>query len=122
MMSFWIFVLLNMFLRDLHEFPTEGYIQELMDLKISEELMLLFAFLGEIPILMVVLSLVLAPSIHKWVSTIAVVVSASGILYTLPGGDMDEVFFAVVNAVAFVVILRTAWRLSDTKKSTNQLL
>lgn len=118
----WIFVLLNMFLRDLHEFPTEGYIEELMALKLSEELMLVFAFLGEIPILMVVLSRILSEKANKWANTIAVILSSLGILYTLPNGDLDEIFFAVVNAAALLAIFFTVWKIPSLESSKREMV
>lgn len=119
--TLWVFVLFNMFLRDLHEFPTEGYIERMMSLKLSEEIMLLYAFLGEIPILMILFSRILGNKANKWANTIAVIVSSLGISYTLLDGHLDELFFAMMNAVAFVVILLTVWRLSDDKNETSNL-
>ncbi|MEM1324518.1 MAG: DUF6326 family protein [Bacteroidota bacterium] len=109
--TLWIFVLFNTILRDLHEFPTEGYIEEMMNLNLSEELMLLFAFVVEVPIAMIVLARILSPTWNKWMNTIAVVLTSLGILYTLPTGHLDEFFFAAASATAFVFIIRTAWRL-----------
>lgn len=114
--TLWVFILLNMFLRDLHEFPTEGYIHELMSLKISQKAMLFYAFMGEIPILMVLLSRVLNNTANKWANTLAVIVTSLGVVYTLPSGDMDEVFFAIVDSAAFVIILITAWRLPSQEQ------
>jgi len=109
--TLWVFILFNMILRDLHEFPTDGYIEELMALKLSEEAMLVFAFIVEIPILMVVLSRILNNRANKWVNIVAVIVSGIGILYTVPGGHLDELLFAIVNLAAFSVIIRTVWKL-----------
>lgn len=109
--TLWIFVLLNMILRDLHEFPTEGYIEEMMSLKLSEGTMLFFAFIVEFPILMVVLSRVLNNQINKWANIIAVIFTSLGIFYTLPTGQLDEYFFALVNAIAFFVIILTVLKL-----------
>ncbi|MDW3652705.1 MAG: DUF6326 family protein [Bacteroidia bacterium] len=109
--SLWIFVLFNMILRDLHEFPTEGYIEEMMGLHLSEESMLFFAFIVEIPILMVILPRILTDKANKWMNLIAVILSSLGILYTLPGGHLDEYFFAAMNLGAFFLIIRTAWRM-----------
>ena len=105
--SLWIFVLFNMILRDLHEFPTEGYVENMMSLKLSEGVMLFYAFMVEIPILMVLLSRILNNRVNKWVNVVAVIVSSLGILYTLPTGHLDEYFFAIANATAFVVIILT---------------
>ncbi len=109
--NLWIFILFNMILRDLHEFPTEGYIEEMMSLKLSEEVMLFYAFIVEIPILMLVLSRTLNNQANKWTNTIAVIISSIGIVYTLPSGDLDDIFFAIVNAVALLFIFLTAWKL-----------
>lgn len=114
--TLWICILMNMFLRDLHEFPTEGYIDELIALKISEELMLLFALLGEIPILMILLSRILPNNMNKWANVCAVVIASLGIVYTLPTGDMDEWFFAIINASAFTIILKTVLKLPEENK------
>lgn len=118
--TLWIFFLLNMFLRDLHEFPTEGYIEEMMALKLSEGTMLFYAFIGEIPILMVVLSRILNNTANKWANTIAVFISTMGILYTIPGGDLDEIFFATVNLGAFILIIRTVWKLPTLSRAHMQ--
>ncbi|MEM8526402.1 MAG: DUF6326 family protein [Bacteroidota bacterium] len=109
--TLWTFVLFNMLLRDLHEFPTEGYIEEMMTLKLSEGEMLFYAFIVEIPIAMVLLSRVLNNKANKWGNIIAVLFSSLGILYTLPTGHLDEYFFAIANAIAFVAIIRTVRRL-----------
>jgi hypothetical protein len=115
--TLWIFILFNMLLRDLHEFPTEGYIEELMSLKLSEEVMLLYAFIVEIPISMIILSRILNHKANKWANVIAVLISSIGILYTLPSGDLDEIFFALINTVAFIVILKTAWNFPSLKST-----
>lgn len=108
--TLWVFILFNMILRDLHEFPTEGYVEEMMALKLSKEVMLVYAFAVEIPILMILLSRILNDKANKWANLIAVVISSLGILSTLPSGDLDEFFFAIVNTMAFVVIVLTVWK------------
>jgi len=115
--TLWIFILFNMLLRDLHEFPTDGYVEKMMSLKLSEEVMLFYAFIVEIPIMMVVLSRILNDKANKWANIIAVIVSSLGILYTIPSGHMDEIFFAIVNLAAFVVIILTAWKLTSLDSS-----
>jgi len=109
--TLWIFVLFNMILRDLHEFPTEGYVESMMSLNLSEEMMLFFAFIVEIPIAMIVLSRVLSDRANKWANVVAIFFTCIGILYTLPTGHLDEYFFALANASAFVVIIRTVWQI-----------
>ncbi|MEM9674438.1 MAG: DUF6326 family protein [Bacteroidota bacterium] len=117
--TLWIFILFNMILRDLHEFPTEGYIEEMMSLKLSDGIMLFFGFMVEIPILMVLLSRILNNKANKWMNIISVVISSLGILYTLLSADLDDMFFAIVNAAALVVIIVTAWRLPLLQSTSN---
>lgn len=109
--TLWVFILFNMLLRDLHEFPTEGYIEELMALKLSDPVMLLYAFIVEIPILMVLLARVLSNRANKWANLVAASITLLGIASTLLAADLDDIFFAVANVMALLVILRTAWKL-----------
>lgn len=60
---------------------------------------------------MVLLPRILSDRANKWANIIAATISILGILYTLPSGDVDDVFFAIVNAAALVVIILTAWKL-----------
>lgn len=109
--TLWIFILFNMLLRDLHEFPTEGYIEELMSLKLSDQAMLLYGFIVEIPILMVLLSRILTNKANRWANIVAASIAMLGIASTLPTADLDDIFFAVINVGALLIVLRTAWQL-----------
>lgn len=109
--TLWIFILFNMILRDLHEFPTEGYIEELISLKLSEEVMLFYGFMVEIPILMVLFSRLLNDTANKWANMLAASIALLGILSTLPAADMDDVFFAIISSAALLAVMLTAWRL-----------
>jgi len=110
--TLWIFILFNMLLRDLHEFPTEGYIEELMALKLSDQAMLLYGFIVEIPILMVLLSRILKDTANKWANLIAASVAMLGIASTLPAADLDDLFFGLINVGALLTVMRTAWTLA----------
>ena len=109
--TLWIFILFNMIFRDLHEMLAEGYFEELMSLQISEGTMLLYGFILEIPIMMVLLSRILNNRANKWANQIAAGVSLLGLLSTLATADLDDLFFATVNSVALLVIIRIAWKL-----------
>lgn len=116
--TLWIFILFNMLLRDLHEFPTEGYIEELMTLKLSDPTMLLYGFIVEIPILMVLLSRILKDRANKWANIVAAGVAMLGIASTLPTADLDDIFFALINVGALLTVMRTAWTLSVTEPTS----
>ncbi len=109
--TLWIFILFNMILRDLHEFPTEGYIEELISLKLSEKVMLFYGFMVEIPILMVLFSRLLNDTANKWTNMLAASIALLGILSTLPAADMDDVFFAIISSAALLAVMLTAWKL-----------
>lgn len=109
--TLWIFILFNMILRDLHEFPTEGYIEELIALKLSQKVMLFYGFMVEIPILMVLFSRLLNDTANKWANVMAASISLLGILSTLPAADMDDIFFATTSSAALLAIMLTAWKL-----------
>ncbi len=116
--TLWIFILFNMILRDLHEFPTEGYIEELIALKLSEKVMLFYGFMVEIPILMVLFSRLLNDTANKWANIIAASITLLGILSTLPAGDMDDVFFASMSSAVLLAIILVAWKLPALDRSS----
>ncbi len=113
--ALWIFILFNIIFRDLHQFAHQGFVQELMSLKIDEELMLVFGFVVEIPIAMVLLSRILRDKVNKWVNLFAVVATFLGLLSALPSADMDDLFFAVMESAALVIIVAVSWQLPTRK-------
>ncbi|WP_343486150.1 DUF6326 family protein [Allomuricauda sp. d1] len=115
--TLWIFILLNMIFRDLHQFASEGFIEEIMSLKISEELLLVYGFVLEIPILMVVLSRILNDKANKWANTIAVLITGLGMLSALASADMDDIFFTIMEFAAFTGIIIIAFRLPTSSKN-----
>ena len=120
--TLWIFVLLNMIFRDLHQLGHPGFIEEMISgvvngVKITDELMLLGGFLAEIPILMVLLSRILKDSVNRWANIIASIITLLGLMSALPSADMDDIFFMVIEVVALIVIIRIAWILPTSSKA-----
>jgi len=109
--TLWVFILFNMMLRDLHQFLHPGFLDELRATHLSEEVVLVFGIVLEIPILMVILSKVLRNRLNTWANTIAVGLTFLGILYTLTRANMDDIFFALVQILALIAILRIALKL-----------
>ena len=112
--TLWIFVLLNMIFRDLHQLGKKGFIEEIMTgvvngVKITDELMLYGGFLAEIPILMVLLSRILNDKTNKWANIIASLITMSVLLSGLGSADMDDVFFMIIEFIAFIAIIAIAW-------------
>ena len=116
--TLWIFVLLNIIFRDLHEFLNQGHIEEMMNLNISEETMLFYGIVLEIPIMMTVLSRILNNMLNKWINVTVASLLMIGTLSTLASADLDDIFFTLINTIAFLAIVYTAWKL-PLKKNGN---
>ena len=114
--TLWIVILFNMIIRDLHEFLREGYITQMMSTDISQEKVLLYGFIAQIPILMVLLSRVSEGPANKWSNTIASIITSLGLLSTLPKADMDDIFFVIVQNILLVIILRISWKQIEKNK------
>lgn len=122
--TLWVFILLNMIFRDLHQFGHAGFLEEMISgvvngVVITEELMLFGGFLAEIPILMVLLSRILSDKANKWANITASILTMLVLLSALPSADMDDIFFLIAELTAFVIIIRTAWRLPSLDRSSN---
>ncbi|MFC4219755.1 DUF6326 family protein [Flagellimonas marina] len=115
MSTLWIFVLLNMIFRDLHELAKKSYIENILSSNINEELLLIFGFILEIPILMVVLSRILDGKLNKWANLFAVSVMLIGFSTTLSTADMDDIFFMAMETLALLAITIIAWTLPKTR-------
>lgn len=116
--TLWIFVLFNMVFRDLHQFGKMSFIQEIMSgevngVKITDELMLIGGFLVEIPILMVLLSRILVDKANKWANILASIITMLVLVSALPSADLDDIFFLIIEVIAFLLIIRIAWKLSS---------
>lgn len=116
--TLWIFVLFNMVFRDLHQFGKMSFIQEIMSgevngIKITDELMLIGGFLVEIPILMVLLSRILVDKANKWANILASIITMLVLVSALPSADLDDIFFLIIEVIAFLLIIRIAWKLSS---------
>ena len=114
--TLWIFVLLNIIFRDIHEFFRLGLLEEMMTgivngNQVTEQVMLIGAFMVEIPILMVLLSRILNYRINRWAN---IIIGAVTIALVIGMGqkDLDDIFFATVEVIALSAIIWLAgkWR------------
>ncbi|MBW1294966.1 DUF6326 family protein [Aquimarina litoralis] len=117
--TLWIVILFNMIVRDLHEFLREGYIEQMMSLQIPEVNMLVYGFVAQIPIMMILLSRILKDKANTWYNTIAAVITSLGFLSTLPNADMDDIFFVIIENILLLVIIRVSWKLSKQPSKRN---
>lgn len=110
--TLWIFVLLNVIFRDLHEFFRAGMIEEIITgTPVSEQMMLVGGIMVEIPILMVLLSRILNYRINRWANIIigAVIIA---LIIGVRSKDLDDIFFATIEVIALsaIIWLAVKWR------------
>ena len=114
--TLWLFVLLNIIFRDLHQMVKVDFIEEILTgsvngIRITDELMLLGGFLAEIPILMVLLSRILYRNVNKWANIIAGVITIAVFATGIPYLDIDDAFHMAIETAAILWIFRIAWKL-----------
>lgn len=122
--TLWIFVLLNIIFRDLHQMVKVDFIEEILTgsvngIKITDELMLLGGFLAEIPILMVLLSRILNRNANKWANIIAGVITIAVFATGIPYLDIDDAFHMAIETAAILWIFRIAWKLPTQDNMNN---
>ncbi len=113
--TLWIFVILNMFARDIHELGRPGMLEQVMSgvvdgVTITEELMLLGGIMFEIFLVMVVLSQVLKYRINRWVNMIMGLIAIAIVMMTNLSPDLDNLFFMIIEIITLVAIIGIAWR------------
>ena len=118
--ALWLFILLNIIFRDIHQFALKAHLEMLLTgryngMLITEELMLLGGFLVQVPIAMVLFSLVLTRRIVRPVTIVAAVIT-TGTLVSTPPSDMDDTFHLIIELAAMTAIVWTAWRWPDADR------
>ena len=109
--TLWIFVMFNMAFADIVGFMNPGALEDIMKgavgFEITQELLLVFSVLLEIPIAMIFLSRVLKYRINRWANIIASVIT---ILFVMLGTmSLSYIFFATIEVVCMLLIVWYAW-------------
>lgn len=112
--ALWLFILLNIIFRDIHQFVLKSHLEMLLTgyydgTLITDELMLLGGVFALVPISMVLLSLVLERWLLRPVTCVAVLFTV-GPAALAPPTDMDDMLHYSVSALALAAILRSVWR------------
>lgn len=116
--TLWIVVMINMIFADILSFMLPGALNDIMTgttpFKITQEIMLVFAILLEIPIVMIFLSRILKPRANRLANIIASVIT---ILFVIVGGSLTlhYIFFATVEVVTMLLIIRYAWNWTNSE-------
>ncbi len=121
--AFWLFILLNIIFRDIHQFTMKSHLEMLLTgiyngTEVTEELMLLGGFLVEIPIAMFLFSLLLKRKWNRVLNIVAAVLTV-GVLLAEPPSDMDDTFFKVIEFLAIGAIVWTAWKWTEETNLSN---
>ncbi len=111
--TLWLFVLLNIIFRDIHEFISPGFLEEAINgyvngMKITENLVFIGAIVSEIPILMVLLSRVLKRKTNRWANIGASIFQIAIVISALPRVPAD-ILHAVMEIAALLSIIWIAW-------------
>jgi len=110
----WIFAILNVIFRDIHELFRPGYLQEIMTgvvngNKMTEGLLLVAGIAVEISIAMVLLSRVLPYHYNRPAN---IIIAPLTILSLFANGinDLDDMWFLGIATVTLIFIMWTAWQ------------
>ncbi|WP_373635086.1 DUF6326 family protein [Yoonia sp. SS1-5] len=121
----WLFAILNMLFRDIHEMTMAATINEILSGYVngnpmSESVLFFGAFAVELLLLVFLLSGLLAPYWARLLNLVMVPVAILGTFYIAPN-DPDDYFFAVVEICAFITIFVMAWRWQTAPRATRQI-
>ena len=123
--TLWVFFLMNIIFRDIHQFLSPGYIGwviegELFGQKITDALLLYGGMAVEVMILMVIMPLVLPRRALRIVNTIAAAFTCGLIVYA-PPIDPDDWFFLVICLATLAIITWVGWTRFSEHPGTERL-
>ncbi len=109
----WVFLLMNIIIRDIHQFLSPGYMNwviagEMFGRPITDALLLYGGFAVEVMIAMVLLPHVLPRRALRIVNMFAALFTTALVLFT-PPIDPDDVFFLVIVLMTLLAILWFGW-------------
>lgn len=115
--TLWVFVLMNMIYADILNTLKPEYLQELeyAGTNISDKTVLLFAFLMEVPIIMILLSRILKRKCNRILNFIAAPVSilwviVPSIIMNGRNSPLSYIFFASIETIAMLFIIWYCYR------------
>ena len=116
--TLWIVIMFNMLFADVLTLFISENLQELVAgttaVEITPNLLLVMAFIIEIPIVMIFLSRVLKYKFNRLANIIAGVIT---ILFVAGGGSMEPhyIFFASIEVICALLIIKLAWKWKESK-------
>ncbi|MEM7059487.1 MAG: DUF6326 family protein [Pseudomonadota bacterium] len=121
----WLFAILNVLFRDIHEMTTASTINEILSghlngVPVTEGALLVGAVLVELLLLAFLLSSVLPSNLSRRLNLMLAPLAVFGVTFGAPN-DPDDYFFAAVQIGTFAVIFTFALRW-DTSISASETL
>ncbi len=117
--ALWLFVLLNVIFRDIHQMTMKSHLEMLLTgyyngMEVTDTIMLAGGIVLEIPIAMVLFSLLLKRKYNRWANFTAVLLTI-GLFAVEPPSDPDDWFFKIVEFIGFGAIIWTTWKWSASQ-------
>ncbi len=112
--ALWLFILLNIIFRDLHQIVMPGFFETIMTgqfngMEITPELMLIGGVVVSVPISMVPLSLMLERHFARPLTFVAALVTTITMIPPAPI-DLDDAYHLALQLIAMSAIVVMAWR------------
>jgi hypothetical protein len=120
LVALWLFILLNIIFRDLHQFVMPGFLETIMTghfngMAITPELMLIGGVVVSVPISMVPLSLLLERHFVRPLTFVAALITTVAMIPSAPI-DLDDAYHLALQLIAILAILVMAWRWEPAPK------
>lgn len=120
----WIFLTVNYMFCDIFTLHYAPSLQKFLNggsesIKITQEFLLYFAFIMEIPMIMILLSRYLVFKLNKYINIIAALITGSVQAFTLTmGGTLHYKFFSLIeiSTAIFILFIAIGWK---QKNSSN---
>ena len=111
--ALWLFILLNIIFRDIHQFLKQSFVESILTgyvdgMQMTDELMFLGGVLALVPISMVLLSHILSRRIIRPLTGVAAIITGGTLLSATPS-DPDDILHLVVELIAIIAIVWIAW-------------
>ncbi|MEM7214380.1 MAG: DUF6326 family protein [Pseudomonadota bacterium] len=117
----WLFAILNVLFRDIHELTTASAINEILSgtvngNPVTEEVLFAAAFAVELLLLAFLFSSLLSPRAARMMNLFLAPLAIIGTVFGAPG-DPDDYFFAVVTTLTYAAIFILCWTWKPQKTS-----
>lgn len=121
----WLFAILNVVFRDIHELTTASAIAEITSgyvngNPVTEEALLAGAFAVELFLLAMLLSHLLQPKAARLLNLFLTPLALAGSWY-IPPADPDDMFFAITTTLTFTIIFFLSWQWAPEVSKTQKV-